>query len=55
MYIVASTSTLVMVLVQEDDTSHEHVIYYLSKSLFDVETHYSHVEKFSLAVVIVVQ
>ena len=33
----------------------EHVIYYLSKSLLDSETRYSHVEKLALATVIVVQ
>ena len=44
-----------MVLFQVDDDGHEHVVYYLSKSLFDVETWYSHIEKLALAAVIVVQ
>jgi hypothetical protein len=33
LYLAASTSTISMVLVQEDPNSDEHVIYYLSKSL----------------------
>jgi hypothetical protein len=44
-----------MVLVQEDFSSEEHVIYYLSKSLFRLELRYSHVEKFAMEAVIVVQ
>jgi hypothetical protein len=40
-----------MVLVQEDDEIHEHVVYYLSRNLFDPEINYSHVEKLSLVVV----
>lgn len=44
-----------MVLVQDDDEGHEHVIYYLSRSLFNIETHYAHVEKLALAVVQSVQ
>ena len=55
LYVVTSTTTISMVLVQEDLNGQEHVIYYLSKSPFDSETHYSHVEKFSLAMVIAVQ
>jgi hypothetical protein len=44
-----------MVLVQEDDSPKEHVIYYLSQSLTTTETKYLHVEKLALAVVQVVQ
>jgi hypothetical protein len=39
LYLVASTSTIAMVLVQEDDDDTEHVIYYLSKSLSGPELH----------------
>ena len=38
-----------MVLVQEDLNGQEHVIYYLSKSLLDSKTRYSHVENLALA------
>jgi hypothetical protein len=55
LYLAASTSTIAMVLVQEDSNDEEHVIYYLSKSLSGPELRYSHVEKLALAVVIVVQ
>jgi hypothetical protein len=44
-----------MVLVQEDSSGEEHVIYYMSKSLSGPELHYSHVEKLALAAVIIVQ
>jgi hypothetical protein len=44
-----------MVLVQEDDELHEHVIYYLSQNLVGPERNYSHIEKTALAVVNVVQ
>ena len=44
-----------MVLVQEDEELHEHVIYYLSQNLIDAKIHYSHVEKLALATVHVVQ
>ena len=40
-----------MVLVQEDEELHEHVIYYLNRNLIDAEIHYSHVEKLALATV----
>ena len=43
LYVAASLSTIGMVLVQIDDHDHEHVIYYLSKSLLEIETCYSHV------------
>jgi hypothetical protein len=55
MYLVASDSTIVMVLVQEDDSHDEHIIYYLSRSLTTTETKYLHVEKLDLEVVQVVQ
>jgi hypothetical protein len=44
-----------MVLVQEDDSHDEHVIYYLSKTLAPTEVKYSHVEKLALVVVQAVQ
>jgi hypothetical protein len=55
LYLVASTSTITMVSVQEDPNSEEHVIYYLRKSIFCLKLRYSHVENLALAVVIVVQ
>jgi hypothetical protein len=44
-----------MVLVQEDDELHEHIVYYLSRNLVGPELKYSHVEKLALAVVHAVQ
>ena len=44
-----------MVLVQEDEELHEHVIYYLGWNLVDVEIHYSHVDKLALASIHAVQ
>ena len=41
LYLATSTSTIAMVLVQEDDDDTEHVIYYLSKSLSGLELQYS--------------
>ena len=55
LYIDASTTTITMVLVQDNLHSQEHVIYYASKNLIDSKTRYSHVEKLALATVIVVQ
>jgi transposase InsO family protein len=55
LYLATSTSTIAMVLVQDDSNDEEHVIYYLSKSLSGPELRYSHVEKLALAAVIVVQ
>jgi hypothetical protein len=55
LYLAASTSTIVMVLVQEDPNGDEHVIYYLSKILSGPELRYSHIEKLALAAIIVVQ
>jgi len=48
-------NTIVMVLVQEDESHEEHVIYYLSKGLTPTKINYSHVEKLALDVVQVVQ
>ena len=55
LYLDGSTSTIYMVLVQEDNDDDKHVIYYLSKSLSGPELRYSHVEKLALATVIDVQ
>jgi hypothetical protein len=44
-----------MVLVQEDNSHDEHVIYYLIQSLTTTETKYLHVEKLALAAIQVVQ
>ena len=40
-----------MVLLQDDSSQVKHLIYYLSKGLFDPELHYSHVKKLSLEMV----
>ena len=50
-YVVASQEMIGMVLVQEDEELHEHVIYNLSQNLIDVELHYTHVEKLALSTV----
>ena len=55
LYVAASMETIGMVLFQEDEELHEHVIYYLSRNLVEAEICYSHVEKLSLATVHVVQ
>jgi hypothetical protein len=55
LYLAASDSTIAMVLIQEDDSHDENVIYYLSQSLMTTETKYLHVEKLALAAVQVVQ
>jgi hypothetical protein len=44
-----------MVLVQEDSSDEEHVIYYMSKILSGPELRYLHVEKLALETVITVQ
>ena len=44
-----------VVLVQEDDKLHEHVVYYLSHALAGPELRYSHVEKLALAAVYAIQ
>ena len=54
LYIAVSTTTIAMVLVQENPNSQEHVIYYDSKNLMDSKTRYSRVEKLALATVIAV-
>ena len=54
-YVVASQKTVGMVLFQEDEELHEHVIYYLSWNLIDAELCYSHVENLELATIHVVQ
>ena len=55
LYVAASMEMIGMVLVQEDQELQEHVIYYMSRNLIDVEIRYSHVEKFSLATIHAVQ
>ena len=55
LYVATSMETIGMVLVQEDEELHEHVIFYLSRNLIDAEICYSHVEKLSLATVHAVQ
>ena len=55
LYLAASHSTIGMVLVQEDEFSNEHVIYYLSRNLHPTELKYSHVEKLALVAVQAVQ
>ena len=54
-YVATSMEMIGMVLVQEDEELHEHVIYYLIQNFSDVELHYSHVEKLTLATIHVVQ
>jgi hypothetical protein len=55
LYLAASDYTIAMVLIQEDDSHDEHVIYYLIQSLMPTKTKYFHVEKLALAVVQEVQ
>jgi hypothetical protein len=55
LYLVSLDSTIAMVLVQEDDSHDEHVIYYLSQSLTIIKAKNLHVEKLALEVVQVVQ
>jgi hypothetical protein len=55
LYITASEGMVGMVLVQEDDELHEHIVYYLSRNLVGPELKYSHVEKLALVVVHAVQ
>jgi hypothetical protein len=55
LYLTASDYTIATILVQEDDSHDEHVIYYLSWSLMTTETKYLHVEKLALAAIPVVQ
>jgi hypothetical protein len=49
LYLAASDSTIAMVLVQEDDSHNENVIYYLIWSLTNTETKYLHADKLALA------
>ena len=55
LYVAASLEMIGMVLVQEDEDLQDHVIYYLSQNLVDVELRYTHVEKLSLASIHAVQ
>jgi hypothetical protein len=55
LYLVAAESTIGMVLVQEDDSFYEYVIYYLSQGLVGPELNYTHLEKLALATVHAVQ
>lgn len=55
LYLVSFNATISMVLVHEDDSGSEHVIYYLSRSLTKTENKYTHGEKLALTVVQVVQ
>jgi hypothetical protein len=55
LYLATAESTIGMVLVQEDDSFSEYVIYYLSRGLIGPELNYSHLEKLALAAVHVVQ
>jgi hypothetical protein len=55
LYLAALTSTIDMVLVQEDPNDDKHVIYYLSKSLSGPKLRYSHFENSAMATVISVQ
>ena len=55
LYIVSSTTTITMVLVQENPDGQEHMIYYAIKNLMDSKIWYSYMEKLALAMVIVVQ
>jgi hypothetical protein len=51
LYITVYEDMIGMVLVQEVDEIHEHVVYYLSQTLLGPELNYTHVEKLALAVV----
>ena len=55
LYLDTAFSTISMVSIQDDDDGDEHVIYYLSCNILNIETHYAHVEKLALVVVQVVQ
>jgi len=55
LYLVAFESIIGVVLVQEDDVSQEHIIYYLSRSFTGPELKYSHVDKLVAASVFAVQ
>ena len=51
LYLDASKSTMVVVLVQEDNKLQVHVVYYLSRALAEPELRYSHIEKLALVAV----
>ena len=53
-YVATSQEMVGMVLVQEDEEIHEHVIYYLIRNLINVKLLYSHAEKLALDTVHVV-
>jgi hypothetical protein len=55
LYLVVAESTIGMVLVQEDDSFSEYVIYYLSRGLVGLELNYTHLKKLALAAVHAVQ
>jgi hypothetical protein len=55
LYLAAAESTIGMVLVQEDDSFSEYMIYNLSRGLVGPELNYTHLEKLALVVVHVVQ
>ena len=55
LYLIASNTTVGMVLVQTNDVHFEHVIYYLSRGLFDAELKYPYIEKLALAAAFDVQ
>jgi hypothetical protein len=55
LYVTASEDTIGMVLVQEDDELHEHVIYYISRNLVGPKLNYFHVEKIALDVIHTIQ
>ena len=50
LYIFVTEMTIAMVLVQVEDAI-EHLIYYLSRNINDMEVKYSYVEKLALKVV----
>ena len=54
LYITATETTITMVLVQVEDGI-EHLIYYLSHNLNDMEVKYSYMENLALATVQAVQ
>jgi hypothetical protein len=55
LYLVFAESTIGMVLVQEDETLQDHVIYYISRGLVGTELNYAYVEKLALEAVHVSQ
>jgi hypothetical protein len=55
LYISASKGMVGMVLVQEDDEIHEHIVYYLILNIVGPKLKYSHVDKLALASIHAVQ